>query len=107
MNVQKVLKEIDELIIDREYELAEKYLLQLIEKYPDHPEVHYLLGDVYCKLEKFDIAVKHEKIAYKILPGNPQIIHLLGWAYFMSGDIASGREYMEKSLELLPDELIF
>lgn len=105
MKIEKILKGIDELIIAREYSRAEMYLLQVMEKYPEHPEIHYLLGDVYCKLRKFELAIEHEKIANKILPGNPQVLDLLGWAYFMSGDISAGRKYMQLALEINPDDI--
>lgn len=105
MNVEKVLKEIDALIVDRDYKNAEKYLLRVMEKYPKHPEVHYLFADVYCKLGKFDMAVDHAKIAHKILPDNPQILNILGWAYFMNGEIPTGRKFMEQALKMTPDEV--
>jgi tetratricopeptide (TPR) repeat protein len=105
MKIEKLLKEIEELIIVQEYYSAEKYLLQVMDKYPEHPEVHYLLGDVYCKLERFELAIEHEKIANNILPGNSQILNLLGWAYFMNGDIPTGRKYMQMALEINPDEI--
>ncbi|MGH7203229.1 MAG: tetratricopeptide repeat protein [Candidatus Levyibacteriota bacterium] len=105
MKIEKILKEIDELIIAREYSRAEIYLLQVMEKYPEHPEIHYLLGDVYCKLSLFELAVEHEKIANKILPGNPQILDLLGWAYFMNGDISEGRKHMQLALKINPDDI--
>ena len=105
MKIEKLLKDIEELIIAQEYSSAEKYLLQVMDRYPEHPEVHYLLGDVYCKLGKFELAIKHEKIANNILPGNSQILNLLGWAYFMNGDILTGSEYIQMALEINPDEI--
>jgi len=105
MRIEKILKEIEELIIDQEYSIAEKYLLRLMNKNPEHPEVHYSLGDVYCKLRKFDLAIDQESIANQILPGNPQILDLLGWAYFMNGNITLGRKYIQQALELNPDDI--
>jgi Tfp pilus assembly protein PilF len=105
MNIEKVLKEIEELIIVGENSSAEKYLLQVMERYPKHPEVHYLLGDVYCKLIKFDLAIEHLKMADRILPENPQILNALGWAIFMNGDIATGRKYMELALKITPEKV--
>lgn len=105
MKIEKILKEIEELIIDREYSIAEKYLLRLLDKNSEHPEVYYLLGEVYCKMRKFVLAIDQETIANHLLPGNPQILDLLGWAYFMNGDIVKGRKYIQQVLKISPDNI--
>jgi tetratricopeptide (TPR) repeat protein len=105
MNIEKILKEIEELILEQEYSIAEKYLLRIMDKGPEHPEVHYLLGEVYCKLRKFALAIEQEAIANRLLPGNPQILDLLGWAYFMNGNIVNGRKYIQQALQLNPIEV--
>jgi Flp pilus assembly protein TadD len=103
-NSHRILENIEDLIVAGEYAYAKKYLLKVIQKDINNPEAHYLLGDVYCKLGEFILAIEEEEIANNLFPNNPKIIHLLGWAHFMNGNIATGRKYMESVLLVNPDD---
>lgn len=99
------LKNIEKLMMAEDYEKARGYLIEAIEKDPHNPEAHYLLGDVFCKLGNFENSIKELETANFLLPQNPQIIHLLGWASFMNGDINRGRKLMEAALSVMPDDI--
>lgn len=88
-----------------EYRKAGVYLTELLEKDLKNPEAHYLLGECLCKLQEFDKAITQLHFANTLLPRHPQILELLGWAYFMNGDSEKGRELMGVSLALAPNEI--
>lgn len=87
-----------------EYSKAEKVLKDAIEIDPDDPEPHYLIGEVFCKQERFSESINSLIEANRLMPKNPRILHLLGWATFMAGDSDLGRKFMEKALKILPDD---
>lgn len=103
--IKRILKSIEELIVSEDYKSAKKYLLKVLSFDKNNPEAHYYLGEVYCKLRDFKKSIYQIEIANKLLPKNPQIIHLLGWANFMDGNIETGRILMEKALKMTPYEV--
>jgi tetratricopeptide (TPR) repeat protein len=82
------------------YDDAEPPALVAMKHNPIHPEPYYLLGDIFCKQQRFDEAVSMLRKADELLPEHPLILHLLGWAIFMGGDPDGGRVYMLKSLNI-------
>lgn len=48
-DVSKLLKKANKLMESNEYDEAEPILLVAQKYVPDHPEVIYLSGEVYCK----------------------------------------------------------
>lgn len=104
-NISSIIKNIESLMEIGEYQKAGVYLIDLIKIDPKNPEPHYLLGEVLCKLQEFDKAITELHFSDTLFPLNPQILELLGWAYFMNGDTEKGRELMETSLALAPYEI--
>jgi tetratricopeptide (TPR) repeat protein len=102
--IDDILKNIEDLILCEEFLTAKKYLLKFIQKYPEHPVAYYYLGEVYCKLGYFKKSIKELEYSNKLLPNTTQIVQLLGWAYFMSGNLVKGRYWMQKSLSLYPND---
>lgn len=97
-----------EKFMDRDaYPEAELLLKDAIELDPSNPEGFYLLGETLCKQEKFGESIISLEMADILLPKNPEIIHLLGWATFMFGDIDKGRALIQQSLKQMPDEIRF
>lgn len=104
-NISRIIKNIEALMEVGEYNKARGCLTKLIKKDQKNPEPHYLLGECFCKLRKFDQAITELHLANSLLPDNPLILELLGWTFFMSGDSKTGREFMEASLALAPNEI--
>ncbi len=88
----------EQLLIAGNFEAAKDVLTAALMKDPNNPEVHYLLGDVLCKLARFEDAILMLRKANRLLPHHPRIIHLLGWALFMNDEPDVGRVLMERSL---------
>lgn len=106
LNMQPdIVKKAEKLLIAGQFQKAKDLLVEAMEQDPDDPETYYLLGDVFCKLERFKDAIIVLQKANQILPQNPEIYHLLGWAVFMNGDIPAGRAFMEIALKAEPDNV--
>lgn len=99
MKPNVLVKKAEELLIAGHFIKAQNLLLEALEKDPDNPEVYYLLGDVLCKLKRFDDAITMLQKADSLLPKHPRIYHLLGWAIFMGGDVPAGRAFLEVALK--------
>ncbi|MEK7578036.1 MAG: tetratricopeptide repeat protein [Patescibacteria group bacterium] len=84
---------------------AEPLLIVAIKHDANNPEVHYLLGEVYCKQKRFKKSVSTLRHADSLLSNNPRILHLLGWALFMNGDVDEGRLFMTRSLKIDPHDV--
>lgn len=104
MNIRKRFRFIEELILTEDYDQAERQLAELFVTDYQNPEVHYLMGEVLCKKRIFKQSIKELEIANTLLPHNPRILHLWGWAVFMSGDDDNGKELMKMALKKLPND---
>jgi len=100
----KLIRKAEKFIEQESYPEAELLLKDAIKLDTTNPEGFYLLGEALCKQQKFDESVDSLITADRLLPKNPEIIHLLGWATFMNGNITEGRKLMELSLGQMPDE---
>lgn len=105
MQVDLLIRKAEKLLIIGRFIEAKNILLTAIETDPHNPEVYYLLGDVMCKLQRFENAITFLQKADSLAPKHPRIYHLLGWAIFMNGDISAGRTFMEVALKAMPDEI--
>ncbi|OGG29271.1 hypothetical protein A3A63_03695 [Candidatus Gottesmanbacteria bacterium RIFCSPLOWO2_01_FULL_46_9] len=103
--IQDLIHQANKLMEQEHYDEAEPLLLVVIKRDQKNPEAHYLLGEVYCKQQRFAESVTVLEKANRLLPGNPNIIRLLGWATFMNGDIERGREHMKKALTKTPNDI--
>ncbi len=99
MKSTRLIRQGEKLLIQGNFEVALGILTDALVADPNNPEVYYLLGDTLCKLSRFEDAITMLHKANKMLSNHPRIVHLLGWALFMNGDIDSGRKLMERSLE--------
>lgn len=103
--VKKLLIDAEKCLILGENPDAETISRQIIELEPNNSEAHYFLGEALCKQGKFQESVDTLEKADKLLPNHPRIIHLLGWAIFMNGDVELGRTLIKQALTKLPDDI--
>lgn len=104
-SIQDLIDKANKLMEQNQFDEAEPLLLVAIKRDNKHPEAHFLLGEVYCKQQRFDESVTILEKSNRLLPGNPQVIHLLGWALFMNKDIEGGRAHMQQALTVLPNDI--
>lgn len=100
-----LVRKAEDLLLAGHFVKAQDLLTEAIENDPNNPEAYYLLGDVFCKLQRFKDAITVLQKADSLSPKHPRIYHLLGWAIFMNGDVPAGRAFMEAALNAEPDDI--
>lgn len=80
--------------------LAERHLREAIRLNPDEGGYHQELGVLHSHQSRFGEAAAELEESLRLRPDHPQTVHLLGWALFMSGDRARGRQLLERALQL-------
>ncbi len=104
-SVSDLIEKANTLMEDNRYNEAEPLLLVAIKHNVKNPEAYYLLGEVYCKQQRFKESIDILRHADTLLPNHPEILHLLGWALFMSGNIVDGRSFMTITLKSNPNDI--
>jgi tetratricopeptide (TPR) repeat protein len=98
-DVSSLIQKANALMEINKYDEAEPLLLVAMKHSPMDPEAYYLLGEVFCKQERFIEAITILQKADGLMPEHPKILHMLGWAMFMGGDPDQGRTYMTRALD--------
>ena len=62
----KSSQEIAKLIEDKKYDIAEKELLQIIDKKEENYQTHFLLGNIYALLKQQEKAIKHLNLSINL-----------------------------------------
>ncbi len=97
----------DNYLSMREYEKAEKALLQALRINPASANAHYLIGFAHSALGVWNESIGHLEIADQFQPNHPEILRCLGWSIFHSGKKKQGLVILERALNLSPrDPLI-
>lgn len=104
MTVRKQIRFAEQLVSEGFFEQAKDLLIDLLEKDSKNPEVYYVLGDVLSKLLRFDEAILLLQKACQLYPEHPLIHQALGWAFFMNGDLNTGRKWLLQALAGNPDD---
>ena len=86
LNTEILVKKAEQCIIFDKFTDAEKLLRKAIKQEYLNPEAHYLLGEALCKQELFEESITELEKADALLPDNPKISQLLGWAIYMNGN---------------------
>ena len=68
----------------------------------DNFRTHYLLGNAYGRILRFDEAIKELMVANEIKPNDDETIRNLGWIHCMAGRVDDGRHFLKKALEINP-----
>ncbi len=71
-------QEVAKLIEDKKYDIAEKELLQIIDKKEENYQTHFLLGNIYALLKQQEKAIKHLNLSIKLNPTNKVSHYNLG-----------------------------
>lgn len=103
--IKRLLYKAEQCLIIGDNLTAEVFSREVIKLDPKNAESHYFLGEALCKQRRFAESIQALQRARKILPGNARIIHLLGWAIFMSEDVDLGRVYIKQALKVLPRDV--
>lgn len=102
---KRLLISAEKLLYLNKFNQAEKLLDKVMKLDEFNAECNYFLGEVYCKQRKFNDSIVLLKRANRLSPKNARIIHLLGWATFMIGDVEAGRTLILKALEILSGDV--
>ncbi len=88
-----------------QWNLAEADLEHALELKPDQPLVLNYLGYSWIdRGEKLHGGLKMIEKAVELKPDDGYIVDSLGWAHYRLGDYPSAVEYLEKALELVPED---
>lgn len=82
----------------RKEEIAKKYLLQLVEKYPNSYKGHKMLAELYEKNEKYELALEEYEKVYELDQKNQNIYLKIGKLY---GNVGRENEAIKIFSDLL------
>jgi len=63
---------------------------------------HYLLGNAYGRILRFEDAIEELQVANEIKPEDDEVMRNLGWIHCMAGKYQKGREYLKQALKINP-----
>jgi tetratricopeptide (TPR) repeat protein len=89
----------------RKPDLSREYILKALEKNPDKPEYHYILGFVCSLQNKWQDSVSEFQRALQSQPDNAEYLRGLGWSTFNIGDRDKGILVLNKALRIKPDDV--
>mgnify|MGYP001185851448 CR=1 FL=1 len=91
----------------KQYEMADKDLLNSLELNPDDAYVlNYLAYSWLERDYKIDEAIKMLEKAYEAESDDPYIIDSIGWAYYLVDDYVKAEKFLKRAVELMPDDPI-
>ena len=88
----------------RKYQAALECLKEVLRTDPDYAEVHFEMGNSYMHLEKYRRAIRCHKRAIQADPRHKNAHLYLGITYMLVEQYGLARPYLEKALELAPDD---
>ncbi|HEC24119.1 MAG TPA: tetratricopeptide repeat protein [Chloroflexi bacterium] len=87
------------------YEWAEIWMQEAVRLAPDDPRFKILLAQFYVdeeyRVEEAGLPLAEELVAE--LPESAAAHEVLGWAYFLTGDVTAARRELEQALSLNPE----
>lgn len=105
LDLQLAYEEIgDNFLSMREYEKAEKALIQALRLNPTSANAHYLIGFAHSALGNWRESIEHLETAENLQPNHPEILRCLGWSIFHSGEKEQGLVLLERALNLSPND---
>ena len=66
---------------------------------PDDPYISETLGRLLFQARDYSHALSQLQAAARLLPGRPDLLHDLAWAYFSVGNVAEARASMQSALQ--------
>jgi tetratricopeptide (TPR) repeat protein len=85
----------------RRPEAAERDRLEMLRKYPDTPQIHFVAGTIVLASDS-DKALQEWKAELAISPGHPQALVSLAGEYLKRGDYQTALPYAEKAVDANP-----
>lgn len=87
----------------KDYEKAEKILLTGLERFPKNIDLHYSLGMLYEKTDRFDLGLRQMEIILKEDPDNAEALNFIGYCYADRGiRLEEAEELIKRALKLKP-----
>lgn len=105
LDFQTAYEEIgDNFLSMREYDKAERALIQALRLNPTSANAHYLIGFAHSALGHWKDSIEHLETADHIQVNHPEILRCLGWSIFHSGEREQGLVILERALNLSPSD---
>ena len=105
LDTQAAYEEIgDNFLSMREYEKAEKALIQALRINPTSANAHYLIGFTYSALGNWKESIDHLEHSDRLQANHPEILRCLGWSIYHSGEKKQGLVILERALNLAPSD---
>ncbi len=73
-----------------------------LEKRPDDPYLHQLIGEFYYSMNQHDEALEHLRMVNRILPSSHDAFMQLAYIYFRSGRVEESVPHFRRAIELSP-----
>jgi Tfp pilus assembly protein PilF len=86
---------------------AEKLLVTLVERTPDHAEARLLLADLWVAQERMPAAEEQLRILLEQHPDNARAHHALGLLYDVTDQQAKAASHFRRAAELAPQDETF
>ncbi len=102
--VQAEIKQIGTLASQGKLADAEAQARALLQKFPKRPDVHNILGVVFIRQKKRNLAIPHMEFACKAEPRNPVYLNNLGRLYLEVGAIELALPFLHNALSIVPDQ---
>lgn len=86
------------------HQAALECLKEVLLTHPDYADAHFEMGNSYMSLEKYRHAIRCHRRAVRADPRHKMAYLHLGISYMLIGQYPIARSYMEKALELAPED---
>lgn len=63
---------------------------------------HFLLGNAYGRILRFEDAIEELLVANEIKPNDDEVLRNLGWIHCMAGQTEKGRQYLKTAMKINP-----
>ena len=94
----------DNFLSLKEYDKAEKALIQALRINPQSANAHYLIGFTHSALSNWFDSIEHLETADRLQSNHPEVLRCLGWSIFHSGKRKQGLIILERALNLNPKD---
>ena len=90
-----------------QYDKSDNDFLKSLEIRPEDPyTLNYLAYGWLERKYKIDDAIEMLNRAYRQKENDPYITDSVGWGYYLIGDYINAEKFLQKAVELLPDDPI-
>ena len=101
--VHRKMKDLLVLIEEGRLPHAESEAKALLRSNPSRPEIHSLLGEIYIRQKKQNLAVPHFEFAVKAKPQNPAFLSNLGRLYLDLEAVELALPFLQNALAIDPN----